>query len=161
MLQDIYRDGRLNKSVWWPLMCIGIPVLVSIAEFIHSSIDWCRSRGEEKPDLWRYAIEVENYSVPRFFLLATFLSGCGIIFTQLVVCAEFDTPGMAVKVLISVIVSGTLVTGLYFFWREIRETLSWSEKLYKSTDFDVTEDIKFGWAGICRCCGPLQVSGEN
>jgi hypothetical protein len=162
VLEDIYGSGILNRGTWWPLICVAAPVLVTVAELIYSFQESLGSRGEEKKEnMWEEAITVENLSIPRFFLLATFLSGCGIIFTQLVVCAQFPTPSMFVQVITSLLVTAVLIVAIWLFWAQLRKTLTWSEGTGEVESFDIAEDIK-DWCGfLFGWCGQIRVSVER
>jgi hypothetical protein len=40
VLEDIYGSGVLNRSVWWPMICVLIPILVAIGRLIASFLKW-------------------------------------------------------------------------------------------------------------------------
>jgi hypothetical protein len=122
--------------------------------FTESCRKRCCADREKKEDFAYECLEIESCSLPRFFVLAAFLSGCGILFTQLVVCAESDTTPHGVKVIVSLMVTAIIIGGTWFCWRALRKSLNWTEEMYTSESFSVLDDIKTQW----KCCGPVQVS---
>jgi hypothetical protein len=159
VLEDIYGDGVLNRNLWWPIICIAIPIVVSFVELIKSFCGWLAARGkEDKEDFSEVVLLIEGSSLPRFFVLAAFLSGCGIVFTQLVVCAESDTPPMGVQVITSLLVTDLIIGGVGLFLYALRETLNLPEEVEDpSESFDILDDIKTQWG----CCGPPPVSNTK
>jgi hypothetical protein len=169
VLEDIHGSGVLNGGVWWPLICIAVPVVVTVAQLIYSFRRWLESRCEEgpgmrqavTPDMRKRAIAVENFSIPRFFLLAAFLTACGIIFTQLVVCAQFRTPHIILQFITSFLITCLLLIAIFVFSLGMAGTLDWSERAGEVESFDLVQDIK-GWClDLCGYCRRAKVAVEN
>jgi hypothetical protein len=161
VLEGIYGSGILNRTLWWRLVCLGVPVIVTGIQLMDSFKMWFLSRGEETPDMWEEAIKVENFSFPRFFMLSTFLSGCGIVFTQLVVCAQFPTPSMVVQVITSLLITVLLILAIRVFGGELLFTLTWSEEAEKVESFDFGEYLKESCLDLFGCSRPIGPSAEN
>jgi hypothetical protein len=110
-----------------------------------------------KPDLWEDGLEVNSDCLMRFSLLAAFLSGCGILFTQLVVCAEFDKPSMGVQVITSLLVTCCIIAGLFVYGNALSGTLVEAYVPPEMGSFDLVEDIR----AHCGCCNHKKESTSD
>jgi hypothetical protein len=126
VLEDIYGNGVLSGGAVWTFVCLTIPIAVAIGHFLFQYFGICKEGkndvselSEKKKDaFWKFSLIVENYSIPRFAILAAYLACAGILFVQLMICTQFEVTEYATKVAVCACSIALFlgITALFFYW---------------------------------------------